>query len=116
MTPSFTDLQKPTNRTRTVKDKSNKDIQILDLLHWLPSRQRVIFRIVYQVWRCLLGLVPAYLRDLCCPTPGRSSVLSMEREAPFVPFSRRPTSTRQTRAFSVVDLSIGTAIAPQGSF
>src|SRR6218665_2564881 len=32
--------------------------------------QWIIFRIGALVWRCLLGFAPAYLRDLCCPTPG----------------------------------------------
>jgi len=48
-----------------------------DVLHWL-----IIFRIGALVWRCLLGLAPAYLGDICCPTPGTrgcSSLCSMER-------------------------------------
>src|SRR6218665_864812 len=39
-------------------------------------------RISTMVWRCLLGLVPVYLQDLCCPTlrtRGRSSLRSVER-------------------------------------
>ena len=43
---------------------------MLDVLHWLPLQQRIIFRIGAMVWRCILGLDPAYLRDLCHPTPG----------------------------------------------
>ena len=53
-----------------------------NVLHWQPFRQRIIFRIATQVWRCLLGLAPTYLQDLCRPTlgtRGRSSVRSMER-------------------------------------
>src|SRR6218665_2411538 len=40
---------------------------MLDVLHWLPLQQRIIFRIGAMVWRCILGLAPAYLRDLCHP-------------------------------------------------
>src|SRR6218665_2350516 len=57
-------------------------------------QQRIMFRIGAMVWRCILGLAPAYLRDLCCPTPGtrgRSSLRSSEHR----------TSTTQARAFSV---------------
>src|SRR6218665_902866 len=43
---------------------------MLDVLHWLPLEQRILFRIGAMVWRCILGLAPAYLRDLCCPTSG----------------------------------------------
>src|SRR6218665_178993 len=43
---------------------------MLDVLHCLPLQQRIMFRIGAIVWRCILGLAPAYLRDLCHPTPG----------------------------------------------
>src|SRR6218665_1247641 len=64
---------------------------MLDVLHWLPLQQRIMFRIGAMVWRCILGLAPAYLRDLCCPTPApgtrdRSSLRSSEQRLLFVPF------------------------------
>src|SRR6218665_182341 len=34
---------------------------VLDVLHWLPFQQRIIFRIAALVWRCLLDLALAYL-------------------------------------------------------
>jgi len=55
---------------------------MLDVLHWLPFQQGIIFRIATLVWRCLLGLAPTYLQDLCCPilgTRGSCSLRSMER-------------------------------------
>src|SRR6218665_2926028 len=67
----------------------------------------IIFRIGAMVWRCILGLAPAYLRDLCHPTPGTrgcSSLRSSEQGLLFVPFAR--TSTTKTRAFSVVGPSV----------
>src|SRR6218665_1556596 len=39
-------------------------------------------------------------------TKGRSSLCSMERWLLFVPFARRPTSTNQAHAFSVVGPSV----------
>src|SRR6218665_135854 len=42
---------------------------MLDVLHRLPLQQRIIFRIGALVWRYILGLAPAYLRDHCCATP-----------------------------------------------
>src|SRR6218665_1930542 len=80
---------------------------MLDVLHWLPLQQRIIFRIGAMVWMCILGLASAYLRDLCCPTPGtrgRSSLRSLEQGLLFVPFAR--PSTTQARAFSVVGPSV----------
>src|SRR6218665_3050559 len=96
---------------------------MLDVLHWLPLQQRIMFRIGAMVWRCILSLAPAYLRDLCCPTPGtrgRSSLRSSEQRLLFVPFAR--SSTTQARAFSVVGpfcvewASFVAMIAPQDSF
>src|SRR6218665_2449437 len=43
---------------------------MLDFLHWLPVRQRIPCRVVFLVWRCQLGLAPAYLIDLCRPVSG----------------------------------------------
>src|SRR6218665_2543781 len=66
-----------------------------------------MFRIGAMVWRCIQGIAPAYLRDLCCPTPstrGRSSLRSSEQGLLFAPFVR--TSTTQPRAFSVVGPSV----------
>src|SRR6218665_1180193 len=80
---------------------------MLDVLHWLSLQQRIMFRIGAMVWRCILGLASAYLRDLCHPTPGTrgcSSLRSSEQGLLFVPFAR--TSTTQARAFSVVGPSV----------
>ena len=80
---------------------------MLDVLHWLPLLQRISYRMIALVWRSLLGLAPAYLRDLCCPTlgaPGRRSLRSTERGVLMVPFAR--TATKQNRAFSVVGPSL----------
>src|SRR6218665_3807459 len=75
---------------------------MLDVLHWLPLQQRIIFRIGVVVRRCILGLAPAYLRDLCRPTPGtrgRSSLRSSEHGLLFlflllVPPQPRPVHSR----------------------
>ena len=49
----------------------------LDVLHWLPVRQRIQYRVVSLVWRCQLGLAPAYLRDLCRPVSGAQASRSL---------------------------------------
>src|SRR6218665_3589007 len=80
---------------------------MLDVLHWLPLQQRIMFRIGAMVWGCILGLAPAYLRNLCHPTPGTRgccSLRSSEQRLLFVPFAR--TTTTQARAFSVVGPSV----------
>ena len=47
---------------------------MLDVIKWLLLCQRNIFRITVLVWRCLMGLAPAYLREFC---RGRRSLRSM---------------------------------------
>ena len=40
---------------------------ILRQLHWLPVRQRVLFKIAVLVFQCLGGQAPSYLSDNCQP-------------------------------------------------
>src|SRR6218665_2222697 len=63
---------------------------MLDVLHWLPRQQRISYRIISLAWRSLLGLAPAYLRDLCHTTtgiPGRRSLRSTGKGLLLVPFA-----------------------------
>ena len=76
---------------------------MLTVLHWLPPQQRITYRLAALIWRCLLGLAPVYLRELCCTTlsaGGSRSLRSSEQGLLQVPFAR--TSIRQNRAFSVL--------------
>ena len=62
-----------------------------DVLHWLPLKQRIEYRIAALVWCCLLGLTPAYLVEFCGPTlNARSScsLCSTEQGLLLVPFAR----------------------------
>src|SRR6188768_1000977 len=40
----------------------------LETSRWLPTRQRIEYRIAALVRRCQLGLASDYLRELCCPS------------------------------------------------
>src|SRR6218665_4195385 len=63
---------------------------MLDVLHWLPLQQRISYRIISLIWRSLLGLAPAYLRDLCHTTmgiPGRRSLRSTAQGLLLVQFA-----------------------------
>lgn len=63
---------------------------MLDLLHWLPFRQRIIFRIASLVRQCCLSLAPASLRELCCLTPGYYMPQHPRSEEPLSPSPVRP--------------------------
>src|SRR6218665_4049879 len=74
-----------------------------DVLHWLPLRQRIEFRVAVLVWYSLIDHAPAYRTDLCCPSLSARSILhlrSPEQGLLLVPFAC--TSTMQSWAFSVV--------------
>jgi len=52
-------------------------ILILEDLNWLPVRQRVVFKMALMVCKCIDGVAPAYLSDLCIPamaTTGRENL------------------------------------------
>jgi len=51
---------------------------VLEDLRWLPVSQRVIFETALMVWKCVHGVVPAYLSDLCVPAIVLSSQLVMQ--------------------------------------
>src|SRR6218665_579443 len=74
-----------------------------DILHWLPARQRIEYRIAALLWRCLLDLAPAYLVEFCGSTQSARSSLplrSADQGLLRVPCPR--TSASQKLAFAVV--------------
>src|SRR6218665_1349675 len=87
---------------------------MLDVLRWLPAEQRISYRIASIVWRCLLGLAPLYLRELCCHVHcamSSRSLRSSQQGLLLVPFAS--TSAKQSRAFSVVGPSIWNGLPSQ---
>ena len=72
-------------------------------LHWLPLRQRILYRLCSLVWQSVLGSAPRYLCTiftLSSSLKGRSALRSSSRGDFLVPHAR--TATMQRRAFSVV--------------
>ena len=78
-----------------------------DILHWLPVRQRILYRVSTIAWRCILGVAPVYLSELfvlSSSCPGQRSLRSASRGDYLIP--RSYTATKQNRAFSAAGLSI----------
>src|SRR6218665_2264990 len=74
---------------------------IRDTLHWLPVCQCIFYRVSTIAWRCILGVAPTYLSELCVLSsscPSRRSLRSASRGDYLIP--RSYTATKQTRAFS----------------
>ena len=67
---------------------------VLEGLHWLPVSQRVVFKTVLMVWKCVNGVAPAYLSDLCVPATaisGRQHLRSAATCTLLVPRTRTAT-------------------------
>jgi len=70
-------------------------------LHWLDVPQRVTFKLCTTVYKCLHGLAPKYLDDLCVPVAevaGRRQLRSASRGR--LDFPRFNMSNYGRRAFS----------------
>lgn len=80
-------------------------------LHWLPVRQRVIFKVAVLVYRCLHGLAPGYLARDCIPVAtlaGRRHLRSAASDELYVPSSR--TVRAGSRQFSVSGPTVWNAL------
>src|SRR6218665_414952 len=78
-----------------------------DTLHWLPVRQRILYRVSTIAWCCILVVAPAYLSEhfvLSSSCPGQRSLRSASHGDYLIPSSY--TATKQNRAFSVAGPSI----------
>ena len=58
-------VQNATARLVTGARRCDHITPILGQLHWLPVRQRVLFKIAVLVFQCLAGQAPSYLSDDC---------------------------------------------------
>ena len=51
-------------RQRVAHGQTLHLMPVLQQLHWLPVRQRVIYKLCLQVFKCLHGTAPSYLMEL----------------------------------------------------
>ena len=69
--PMYDKLQRIQNRAarlvvrqRVAHGQTLHLMPVLQRLHWLPVRQRVIYKLCLQVFKCLHGIAPSYLMEL----------------------------------------------------
>lgn len=70
---------------------------VLRDLHWLPVRQRIVFKTAMLVYKCLHGLAPSYLTEFCRPVstlPGRRQLRSGTTGVLHVPRTRTSIGSR----------------------
>jgi len=64
---------------------------------YLPVCQRVVFKTALLVWKCVHGVAPDYLSDLCVPAAtisGRQHLRSAATDTLLVPRARTATGQR----------------------
>ena len=48
-------------------------VTLRDDLHWLPIRQRIMYKLSTIVYKCIHGASPSYLTNLCVPVSTNTS-------------------------------------------
>ena len=84
-------LQKVQNAAAKVivrKRKHDHVTPILQALHWLPIKQRVIFKIALLVFKCMHDLGPSYLKELLIPSISKRSLRSTTANVPSLVIPR----------------------------
>ena len=74
----------------------------LQKLHWLPIKQRIKFKILTLVYKCINNQAPSYLQNLLTvnPTSNRPTRSNSKYKQLVIPFTKRKTFA--DRSFSVV--------------
>jgi len=95
----LTKLQTLQNAAARVVTGTRKFDHITPLrqLHWLPVRQRITFKLVMITFKCLHGLAPSYLGDVCTlvsSVVGRWQLRSANSGALVVPRTRTTIGRR----------------------
>ena len=69
---------------------------VLSRLHWLPVKQRVVFKLAIIVFQSLRGETPSYLADDCqlIADSGRRCLRSADANAPNVPRTKKTLGRR----------------------
>jgi hypothetical protein len=81
-------------------DRRSSATESLKCLHWLPIRQRIIYKIVVLVYKCVHGSAPKYLSDIIIMhNPRRITRRTLDPLLLEVPSTKR--STFADRSFSV---------------
>ena len=68
-----------------------------DVLHWLPVRQRILYKVAATAFDCIHGTGPTYFRYVCTPVAdvsGRAHLRSAEHRDMLVPRTRTELGRR----------------------
>ena len=91
-------IQNAAARVLTRVKRRDHITPVLADLHWLPVRQRVVFKVLLLTYKALIGDAPSYLRELIAPYCPVRELRSMNAGLLVVP--RVLKSRMGARAFS----------------
>ena len=63
---------------------------VLESLHWLPVKYRILFKLLLLTYKCLNGLGPGYLSCLVMPLKHKEGDLFIGRQEFVVGYSKAP--------------------------
>ena len=75
--------------------------EVLKILHWIPIRLRITFKIFMIVHKCPYGTAPTYLKDLLIRTPAQKRNLRSSIDQSRLIIPRTKLKTFASRSFSV---------------
>lgn len=108
-------LQNRAARIITCTKSRDHITPVLRMLHWLPVRERIEFKVLLIVYKALNGLAPQYISDLITPyTPARSlrSESAYELVEPrfrLITFGGRAFVTLAPRMWNALPIQLRTA-------
>ena len=86
---------------------------ILNALHWLPVRQRILFKVSTLVHRCLHGNAPPYLIELCNLLSSTTRSWSLRSSNTKQLLTPRAHMNLGARSFSVAGPTVWNLLPPQ---
>lgn len=92
-------IQNTTARILSGSSRHDSITPVLYSLHWLPVEQRVKFKVLMTIYKCINNLAPRYLQELLQPYVPSRQLRSSDHCLLKVPYTS--SAIIQTRAFSV---------------
>lgn len=102
-------VQNSAARIVTFTSKYDHITPVLEELHWLPVKQRIMFKILLLVFRCINNSAPSYLNDLL--SVKRSTYSTRSSRHLSLSYST-PSNNFAARAFSIYGPMLFNALPP----
>jgi len=103
-------IQNLVARVVTGTRKFDRITPVLCDLHWLPIRQRILFKLAVIVFKCLHGLAPSYLEEHCVLASAAASWRHLRSADTMKLLVRRTRTVIGARGFAVSAAAISNSL------